>query len=91
MVSSFADTGWLDVDKALIHQKITADMQSLTHYDISWLQKYMETEEMGPWALTDADSDIWSTIEKTLLRAKDIWSPSFQPTPKPLSLRMVRY
>lgn len=52
-------------DSAVLQQAKILRMRPPGAYDMEYIQKYLETYEMGPLALTGRDSDIWgSTADK---------------------------
>lgn len=47
-------------------------MEEPSPYDVDYLQRYLQTEDMGPNALSGRDRFIWGTFEKPLEKAPDL-------------------
>jgi hypothetical protein len=47
-------------------------MQEPSKYDLSDIQNYLATREMGPLALIGPDADIWGSLHNPTLRSPDL-------------------
>lgn len=60
------------IDKALVEQQIILRMSPPGKRDISYLQRFLESDDMGPSALTGDDSSIWGHMDEPNKRAPDL-------------------
>lgn len=60
------------LDSAVLQQAKILRMRPPGAYDMKYIQKYLETYEMGPLALTGRDSDIWGSTENPESHADDL-------------------
>lgn len=59
-------------DSAVLQQARILRMRPPGAYDMKYIQKYLETYEMGPLALTGRDSDIWGSMADPESHADDL-------------------
>ncbi|KAF7449413.1 hypothetical protein Ptr902_03331 [Pyrenophora tritici-repentis] len=51
-------------DDALIQQSIILNLPKPARWDLHWLQKYLQSKEMGELALLGEDAEVWGSMEE---------------------------
>ncbi|KAF2146166.1 uncharacterized protein K452DRAFT_242777 [Aplosporella prunicola CBS 121167] len=51
------------LDTALVQQSNILSMKPPGKYDLSYIQRLLASQDMGPWALDGPDSEVWGTIK----------------------------
>ena len=59
-------------DKALKLQSFVTSMPEPSKYDLDYIQRYMETRDMGPLKMTGPDADIWGSVAEPKSYSPDL-------------------
>jgi len=61
-----------EYNKALKLQSSLTSMPEPSKYDLEYIQRYMETRDMGPLIMTGPDADIWGSVAEPKLHVPDL-------------------